>query len=311
MLSVRSVSSHAVSKIRNSLAVDKDLSTGARNLRPHLSLVTQTGHSVQGQVVHDAPRYRRLPVTVALGHRSALVAAGLASMLSRMPECDIRLSQISAAERDSACNHDDVQFVFGDATLLKRLHKQFRAPGGSCSLAGAKFICVTTSDTAVVRGARKSGEIDEHLPVDCPQEELFAVVRRFIDSNVSVAPHAAPNPSSVPSRPVGGLAPGALRRVREYIEEHLAESVVTDVLARIAGLSSGHFNRAFRESTGDSPHHYIIRKRVAMARELLMQTSRALADIALDVGFADQSHFCRTYVAVTGETPSACRRRHR
>src|SRR5262249_4118682 len=119
------------------------------------------------------------------------------------------------------------------------------------------------------------------------------------------------NASPVPFRPVGGLAPGALRRVRDYIEQHLAENLLTNVLARIAGLSPGHFNRAFKQSTGDSPHHYIICKRVAIAKELLVQSSRALADIAPDVGFADQAHFCRTYVAVTGETPSACRRRHR
>jgi transcriptional regulator GlxA family with amidase domain len=110
---------------------------------------------------------------------------------------------------------------------------------------------------------------------------------------------------------LGGLAPGALRRVRDYIHEHLTEKLPTEVLARIAELSLGHFNRAFQQSTGDSPHHYIIAQRVAMAKELLVQTSRSLADIALEVGFADQSHFSRTYVAITGETPSACRRRHR
>ena len=91
----------------------------------------------------------------------------------------------------------------------------------------------------------------------------------------------------------------------------MSDNVQTEVLARIAGLSLGHFKRAFKQSTGDSPHHYIIRQRVAMAKELLVQTNRTLANIALDAGFADQSHFCRTYVAITGETPSACRRRHR
>jgi transcriptional regulator GlxA family with amidase domain len=154
--------------------------------------------------------------------------------------------------------------------------------------------------------------------------ELMAVVREAlitaaaasndIDADVQrdvKASYARPPVSSVPRRLLGGLAPGALRRVREYIEQHLDESIATDALARIARLSSGHFNRAFKQSTGESPHHYIIRKRIAMAKELLVQTNRALADIALDAGFADQSHFSRTYVAITGETPSACRRRHR
>jgi AraC-like DNA-binding protein len=248
---------------------------------------------------------------VAVVHQSTLVAAGLAAMLARMPECEVRLSRISALEYDSEYDHDDAQLVFGDTALLKRLRRHFRAPGEPCSPPGAKFICVTAGDETLARAAKKAGEIDEHLPVDCPQEELFTMVRRLIGFDVSAAPQAEQGSKPVPPRPAGGLAPGALRRVRKYIEEHLAESIVTDVLARIAGLSPGHFNRAFKQSTGESPHHYIIRKRITMAKELLVQTSRALADIALDAGFADQSHFCRTYVAVTGETPSACRRRHR
>jgi len=314
MLSLRSVTSPAASKFTNSLAAKKDSWTPARNRRPHLSLVTQAGHedpvNAQEHAFHEASGYASIRVTVAVGHKSALVAAGLAAMLVRMPESDIRVSRISDAECDSTCNHDDVQIVFGDATLLKRLHKQFRAPGGPRSLSSAKFICVTAGDKGVARAAKDAGEIDEHLPVDCAAEEMFAVVRRLIGSNVLV-PLVKPNASSVLPRPFGGLAPGALRRVREYIERHLSESILTDALARIAGLSPGHFNRAFKQSTGDSPHHYIICQRIAMAKELLVQTSRALADIALDAGFADQSHFCRTYVAVTGETPSACRRRHR
>jgi transcriptional regulator GlxA family with amidase domain len=160
--------------------------------------------------------------------------------------------------------------------------------------------------------------------LDIPDDLLIAVVRAALarvaaasgdtDADVKADPTALQarlHASFVPRSPLGGLAPGALRRVREYIEQHLTESIATDALARIAGLSTGHFNRAFKQSTGDSPHHYIVRNRVAMAKDLLVQTSRTLADIALDVGFADQSHFCRTYVAITGEKPSAYRRRHR
>jgi len=162
------------------------------------------------------------------------------------------------------------------------------------------------------------------LDLDIPDDLLMAVVRAAIarvatsSTDIDADMHADLNDSQaslhasfVPCPPLGGLAPGVLRRVREYIGEHLTESIAIDTLARIAGLSTGHFSRAFKQSAGDSPHHYIIRNRVAMAKDLLVQTSRALADIALAVGFADQSHFCRTYVAITGETPSACRRRHR
>jgi AraC-like DNA-binding protein len=262
-------------------------------------------------MVHDASGYAPVPVTVAVAHKSTLVAAGLAATLARMPECDVRVSWISAPECDSEYDQDDAQLVFGDTALLKRLRRHFRSRREPCSSPSAKFVCVTAGDERVAQAAKKAGEIDAHLPVDCPEQELFAVVRRLIGGDASAVPHEEPSASPLPRRSLGGLAPGALRRVRQYIEQHLAESMATDALARIAGLSTGHFNRAFKQSTGESPHHYIIGKRIAMAKELLVQTGRALADIALDVGFADQSHFCRTYVAVTGETPSACRRRHR
>jgi transcriptional regulator GlxA family with amidase domain len=99
--------------------------------------------------------------------------------------------------------------------------------------------------------------------------------------------------------------------VREYIEQNLSRKLPTGELAKIARLSPGHFNRAFRQSIRTSPHQYVTRRRVSFAARLLETTNRALAEIALDAGFADQSHFSRTYVAVTGETPSACRRRYR
>jgi AraC-like DNA-binding protein len=249
-------------------------------------------------------------VTVAVGHRSKVVTAGLVATLARMPGYDIRLSQGSESDCDSECNHD-AQLVFGDSVMLERLRGQVRVPGTPCSLATAKFIWLTAGDELIAHAAKQAGEIEEHLPIDCPEEDLFAVVRRLASPQASPAWQARqPFADPVRGAALGGLAPGALRRVRGYIAEHLTENLSIGVLARIAALSTGHFNRAFKQSTGLSPHRYVTRQRVAAATELLRKTNRALADIGLEVGFADQSHFCRTYVAVTGETPSACRRRH-
>src|SRR5215472_5833115 len=146
MLSLRSVSSEAPSKIRSSLTAEKDLSTADYNNRPQLSLVAQAGHvdsmGARRRAVHEANGYASVPITVAVGHKSTLVAAGLAAMLVRMPECEIRLSQISGSQLDSDYDHDDAQLLFGDSILLKRLRRRFRARGGPCSLASAKFICV-------------------------------------------------------------------------------------------------------------------------------------------------------------------------
>ena len=78
----------------------------------------------------------------------------------------------------------------------------------------------------------------------------------------------------------GGLPPGVLRRVGEYIEAHLGDNVSLQVLAGSAGLSMSHFARAFKRSEGVSPHDYLVRRRVQRALELLAETDLPLSAIA-------------------------------
>ena len=79
----------------------------------------------------------------------------------------------------------------------------------------------------------------------------------------------------------GGLSPGAMRRVREYVEVHLGESIDLTMLAGVAGLSVHHFARQFKQSAGVTPHAYLTQKRVERAQEMLVQTDLSLAEIAL------------------------------
>jgi AraC-like DNA-binding protein len=109
----------------------------------------------------------------------------------------------------------------------------------------------------------------------------------------------------------GGMAFGSLRRTREHIERQLAHKISLGELAGIAGLSAGHFSRAFKQSVGMSPHRYLLRRRIAAAADLIRKTDRPLAEVALSVGFSDQSHFTRVFARESGETPSAFRRRYR
>jgi AraC-like DNA-binding protein len=109
----------------------------------------------------------------------------------------------------------------------------------------------------------------------------------------------------------GGLAPYVLQRVKAHIEDTLSDKIELGELARIAELSECHFSRAFRQSIGVPPHRYIVSRRVAIAAQLVKHTDRALTDIALVVGFSDHSHFTRSFVRITGETPRGYRRRHR
>jgi transcriptional regulator of acetoin/glycerol metabolism len=101
----------------------------------------------------------------------------------------------------------------------------------------------------------------------------------------------------------GGLSAGAMRRVREYVEMHLSENIDLAMLAAVAGLSMHHFARQFKQSAGVTPHHYLTKKRVERAQEMLAQTDLSLSEIAYEAGFSDQSHLARHFRYMVGSTP--------
>src|SRR2546426_4648811 len=104
-----------------------------------------------------------------------------------------------------------------------------------------------------------------------------------------------------------GLSPGAKRRVLEYMDAHFDEPLTLESLARVAGLSVHHFARAFRQSTGEPPHQFLLRRRIERATEMLKQPELSLSEIALAVGFSDHSHFARHFRRLVGMTPGAAR----
>ncbi|HVY92556.1 MAG TPA: AraC family transcriptional regulator [Bryobacteraceae bacterium] len=108
--------------------------------------------------------------------------------------------------------------------------------------------------------------------------------------------------------PRGGLAPWQERRVKELMRESLHEEIPLSRLAEECGLSVRHFARAFRQSTGASPHRWLLKHRVEEAQKLLGKRIFTLSDIALSCGFADQSHFTRVFTAMVGTGPGAWRR---
>ena len=101
----------------------------------------------------------------------------------------------------------------------------------------------------------------------------------------------------------GGLSAGAMRRVREYVEVHLGESIDLTMLAAVAGLSMHHFARQFKQSAGVTPHRYLTQKRVERAQKMLAQTDLSLSEVAYAAGFSDQSHLTRQFRQMLGATP--------
>jgi AraC family transcriptional regulator len=106
----------------------------------------------------------------------------------------------------------------------------------------------------------------------------------------------------------GGLAPWQIRQVTTYIESHLDTTIRTKDLAALVRLSSFHFCRAFRESFDDSPHGYLMRRRVERAQGLMLTTSAPLGQIAAECGLADQAHFNKLFRRFVGDSPGAWRR---
>ena len=112
------------------------------------------------------------------------------------------------------------------------------------------------------------------------------------------------NLAQVQARVPYALTPSRLRAVREFVETSFADPVTLDDLARIAGLSRFHFNRAFRRAEGVPPYAYVTRRRLREARRLLRETDRPVADIALACGYANGAQFASAFRRAVGLAPS-------
>ncbi len=111
-----------------------------------------------------------------------------------------------------------------------------------------------------------------------------------------------------PIVPARGLSTPQLRRVTSYIEDHLDRDLSLARLASIAGVSASHLKTLFRRSTGLPVHEYVIQRRVERAKLLLRRGELPASQIALEAGFAHQSHMARHMRRVLGVTPSSVTR---
>lgn len=105
-----------------------------------------------------------------------------------------------------------------------------------------------------------------------------------------------------------GQATAFRRRCIELIHDRLDENLSLAEIARECGLSPYHFARLFKQATGFPPHEYQLQLRVQRAQVLLLRTPRrTIADIACDLGFADESHLRRHFKRIVGITPGQFR----
>lgn len=107
----------------------------------------------------------------------------------------------------------------------------------------------------------------------------------------------------------GGLAPWQERRAKDMLLSHMDGGVRVATIARACGLSDSQFSRSFRRTTGLPPHQWLMQRRIERAKRLLSESAFNLAQVGQECGFADQSHFTRSFTAMAGVSPGAWRRR--
>ena len=154
--------------------------------------------------------------------------------------------------------------------------------------------CMTRLAEEVVAGGPGGRVFAEQL--------LHALALHLTLTSAGAAPPAA--------SPRGGLAPLVLRRVREHVEAHLAEAISLHDLAAVAGLSTFHFARAFRQTTGQPPAAYVRAVRLERARDLLRDPALlhcSIAEIAALVGYTTASAFSVTFRRAYDVTPRSLR----
>jgi AraC family transcriptional regulator len=105
-----------------------------------------------------------------------------------------------------------------------------------------------------------------------------------------------------------GLAPWQMLRVRAFIDSNLHRTIHIRELSAVAQRSPAYFSRKFKLAVGESPHAYLVRRRLEKACHLMVTSAVSLSEIALSAGFSDQAHLSRHFRAAFGQSPASWRR---
>ena len=106
----------------------------------------------------------------------------------------------------------------------------------------------------------------------------------------------------------GPLTAWQIARVRAFIDENLHRTIHAKDLSAVAQRSTAYFPRSFKNAFGEPPHTYVVRRRLESARHLMITSSASLSEIALSIGFSDQTHLSRLFRQAFSQRPSSWRR---
>lgn len=139
----------------------------------------------------------------------------------------------------------------------------------------------------------------------------FPSGRLFLDSVEQAMAVALVNGHAARHRPVqisrGGLGPARLRSIRELVHAKIEDELSLDEMAQSVGLSTAHFARMFRKSTGETPHQFVLRQRLERAKAMLSAADARVLDVAVACGFKTQQHFAQVFRYFCGISPTEYR----
>jgi AraC family transcriptional regulator len=136
----------------------------------------------------------------------------------------------------------------------------------------------------------------------------FPSGRLFLDSVEQAMAVTLVNGHAVRHRPVqiyrGGLGSARLRRIKELVRAKMEDDLSLEDMAQSVGLSTAHFARMFRKSTGETPHQFVLRQRLERAKSMLRAPDARVLDVAVACGFKTQQHFAQVFRDLWGVSPT-------
>jgi AraC family transcriptional regulator len=211
-------------------------------------------------------------------------------------------------------------YAAGDLALCDR------HVGEWVGLMNVQHLQLGISDAALMASSDGAyGEVELHASRKFADSRLSALVaaahaemvagfpsgRLFLDSIEQAMAITLVNGHAVRHRPVqvykGGLGSARLRRIKELIHAKMEDDLTLDELAQSVDLSTAHFARMFRKSTGETPHQFVLRQRVERAKAMLRAPGARVLDVAVACGFKTQQHFAQVFCDISGVSPSQYR----
>jgi AraC family transcriptional regulator len=148
---------------------------------------------------------------------------------------------------------------------------------------------------ALAAAMPRSGEVNRLLV-----ERVMLAVRAYLADKYGQTASAPRNG--------GGLSAAQLHAAKQLLTASIDENIPIADFAMACGLSRQYFTKAFKAAAGVTPHHWLQQYRVEMAMQLLGATTLPIAEIAIECGFADQSHFTRVFTRFAGSSPRTWRK---